>query len=294
MSADAAQFVRARSVQEALGSLQRFASGGPRPVLLAGGTDWMVERQLGHHAPEGPAPSVIDVSGISALQTIERKALTHGIEYTIGGGATYLQMRRHESLVREVPMIDAMAREVGAIQIQARGTLAGNLATGSPAADGVPVLFALAAIVRVQSEARGTRDIAVDQFYTGYKKHQMAADEMIVDIRLRVPTGPWFWRKVGTRRAQSISKVALAATAQLDQGRIDDVHFGMASVAPTIAALPSVRAALRGGVAKSITPETWRGALTKDIAPIDDVRSTREYRLHVAERLVQRFLESIQ
>jgi CO/xanthine dehydrogenase FAD-binding subunit len=182
-----------------------------------------------------------------------------------------------------------MARDVGAVQIQARGTLGGNLATGSPAADGVPVLAALACEIDVASAARGVRTVPIAGFFTGYRRTVMAPDEMITAVRFEAPGDVWTWRKVGTRMAQSIAKVALAACARVASGRIEQAHFGMASVAPTTALLRGVQSYLIGRDVKSVHDDELVSALRKDIAPIDDVRSTAAYRLHVAERLVAQF-----
>lgn len=289
-----AGFARARTLRETLDLLGQAAGPG-RPVLLAGGTDWMVER---HHAPPHPppAPAVIDITGVGELSAVSESRLPDGTtHFRLGAGVTYGALRRHPGLLREAPILAAMAREVGAVQIQERGTLGGNLATGSPAADGVPVLFALAATLHLMNAAGSVRDVPVDAFYTGYRRNVLAPDEMIVAIGFDAPRSArrWYWRKVGTRRAQAISKVALAATARLDGGRVRDARFGMASVAPVIAGLPAVRAELLGREPGALRWETLRAALHRDIAPIDDVRSTREYRRHVAERLLERFVETL-
>jgi CO/xanthine dehydrogenase FAD-binding subunit len=187
-----------------------------------------------------------------------------------------------------------MARDVGALQIQARGTLAGNLASGSPAADGVCALAALDATLLLRS-IRGPRRIPLSGFYTGYRKSVLAPDELIEAIEIALPPAgsPYAWRKVGTRQAQAISKVALAAVAVVESGRCTRLGLGMASVAPTVASLPATRALGLSRPLAEITPGDLERAVLADIAPIDDIRSTAAYRRHVAVALVTRFFEGL-
>jgi CO/xanthine dehydrogenase FAD-binding subunit len=288
-------FVRPTSLASALSALAACARAGKKPVLLAGGTDWMVERHL---VPSGsappPAPPVIDITALDELLVLERKPHASGRSwFEIGASVPYLTFRRDAALTREVPLLGAMAREVGAIQIQARGTLGGNLATASPAADGVCALAALDVEIELASEARGKRRVKLTDFFTGYKKTVMAGDELITRVAFLAPGPKWYWRKVGTRLAQAISKVALAATAQIEAGTVRDAHFGVASVGPVTATLPNVRAEIVGKPVDAIDATRVRAALRTDIKPIDDVRSTGDYRLHTAERLVDQFLAGL-
>ncbi len=295
----AASFARPRHLDEALGMLAAYADVGVRPVLLCGGTDWMVDRHLAPRTPVAEnAAAIVDISGVSELADIERREENGQICYRLGAGVSYAALRRHPGLVREAPILGAMARDVGAVQIQERGTLGGNLATGSPAADGVPVLMALGARVVLRS-ATATRAVPVEGFYTGYRRSVMAPDEMIVAVEFALAPTPgdgkdrWFWRKVGTRLAQAISKVALAGTARIEGGRIQVPRLGMASVGPVVAPLFAVRAELAGKPPAAVSAERLQAALREDISPIDDVRSTREYRLHVAGRLMEQFVAGL-
>lgn len=286
-----AAFARPFSLDEACAMLARAHADGQRPALLAGGTDFVVERHL---APPSATPhariTLLDVSSLRELQIVEER----GDVVRLGGGVTYLTLRTHAKLVERLPLLAAMSKDVGAIQIQARGTLAGNIATASPAADGVCALAPLDAVVGLQS-VRGTREIPLDRYYRGYKKTERAPDEIIAWIDVRVPHrgARWSWRKVGTRLAQAISKVALASVVELEQGIVTRARFGMASVAPTTSFLPSVRAAMEGKPVDRLDTEHVVAALEKDISPIDDVRSTREYRLHVARALVRGVVASL-
>jgi CO/xanthine dehydrogenase FAD-binding subunit len=204
---------------------------------------------------------------------------------------TYWALRTDAAVASAIPMLARMARDVGAVQIQTRGTLAGNLASASPAADGVPALMALEGIVTLVS-ARGTRRVGLPAFLVGYRKTVLEPDELITEIDLRVPPpGSWVrWQKVGTRLAQAISKVALASAVTVEGGRVVHARFGMASVGPTTAPLPAVSAEVVGKEVAGLARAAVDAAVERDIKPIDDVRSTGDYRLHVAKALVWRSL----
>jgi CO/xanthine dehydrogenase FAD-binding subunit len=283
-------FERPRSLAELCRTLSARAGRKERTVLLAGGTDWIVERGLA--PPEDPAelPLVLDVSRLPELRGIqvakERAA--------IGAAVTFLEVRSHPVLLRRAPVLTAMAREVGALQIQARATVGGNLATASPAADGAAALMALDADV-VLASVHGERRAPLTQFFTGYRTTRRAEDEVIVRVEFVLPrTGArQAWRKVGTRAAQAISKVALAAVGERERGRVLRVGLGMASVAPVTASLPTVRALALGPSLASISDEELDAATRHDISPIDDARSSAAYRAHVASALVKAFFREM-
>lgn len=259
-------------------------------VLLAGGTDWMVEQELRKPFAAGGAPQVLDVSRLARLHELKLE----GDVLSIGAGVSYWQLRNSAEVRAHAPLIERMSRDVGAIQIQARGTLGGNLATGSPAADGVAALAAYDAVIVVQSR-RGVRRIPMSELQTGYKASTRERDEVIVAIELLLP-GPgthWYWRKVGTRRAQAISKVALGAIARVEAGQVVRCGFGMASVAPVTALLPRTRELFLSSKLATITPAALDKAVESDVSPIDDVRSTGEYRLHVAKAVVRDFAREL-
>ncbi len=268
-------------------------AAGEKTVLLAGGTDWVVEQEMAKPAQPGDAPALLaDISCLAELRGIQ----LDGDTLRIGAAATYLEMRRHDQIGRgthRAELFARMAQDLGALQIQARGTLGGNLATGSPAADGVTVLAAYDAVVVVRS-VRGERRIAMADYQTGYKKSAKAADEVIVAFEVDVPARySWYWRKVGTRRAQAISKVALAGVAVIEAGRVTRVGMGMASVAPVTAQMAKTRQLLLGRPIAEIAGPDLDAAVLGDIAPIDDVRSTREYRAHCARILVKDFVRQL-
>ena len=175
-------------------------------------------------------------------------------------------------------MLVEAARQIGGVQIQNRGTIGGNIANASPAGDSLPVLAAVDAVVVLRSAA-DERRVPFGEFYTGYRSSVRRPDELIVAVEVPPVEGTQWFRKVGTRAAQAISKVVMAAV------RAERPRIALGSVAPTVVRLPRTEAALEAG--ESIDDVVR--ALEAEIAPIDDVRSTAEYRRTVAGNLVRRF-----
>lgn len=293
-------FAAPRDLPEALGLLAERAARNEKTVLLAGGTDWFVERHVAPPETEGTLPLVLDVSRLDGLRRISLAGDARdghkldGDTLRVGGAVTYLELRKDARVAARCPLLAAMARDVGALQIQARGTLAGNLASGSPAADGVCALAALDATLLLRS-IRGARRVPLSGFYTGYRKSVLAPDELIEAVEIALPPvgAPFVWRKVGTRQAQAISKVALAGVAVVENGRAKRLGLAMASVAPTVAFLPATRALGLSRAIAEITDTDVRDAVLSDVAPIDDIRSTAAYRRHVAVALVMRFFDGL-
>lgn len=283
-------FERPASLADVCATLSRRAGKGEDTVLLAGGTDWIVAQHMSPVSLGGDLPLVLDVSRVPEIRGIR----ITGERAAIGAAATYLEVRNHAVLTRRVPMLTAMARDVGALQIQARGTLGGNLATASPAADGSAALMALDADV-ILASVHGERRVPIGQWFTGYRRTARADDEIIVRIEFTLPRtgGHQLWRKVGTRAAQSISKVALAAIGEYERGRCVRVGLGMGSVAPVTASLPTVRALAVSPGPQVVTDDHLDAAVRRDISPIDDVRSTAAYRAHVASALVRGFFHTL-
>ncbi len=283
-------FERPASLAELCRTLSARAGRNEKSILLAGGTDWIVGRRLA--SPDDPEdlPLVLDVSRLAELRgiTVSKEVAT------VGAAATFLEIRGHPVLSRRASVLTSMAREVGAVQIQARGTLGGNLSGASPAADGAAALMALDADV-VLASIHGERRVPLTRFFTGYRTTRRAADEVIVRVEFSLPrTGAHqAWRKVGTRAAQAISKVAFAAVAEVERGRGVRCGFGMASVAPVTVSLPTVRALGLSQSLGSVSDEELDAATRRDIAPIDDLRSTAVYRTHVASALVKGFFRDL-
>ncbi len=285
--------VRARTTQGAVAALADAVAKGERAMLLAGGTDVIVDRHLLPPARATTVDLVVDVTGIPAFHAIDEDASAGERRLRFAGGVTYWDLRESALVARDVPMLCAMAKDVGAVQIQTRGTLAGNVASASPAADGVAALLALEARLHLES-VQGARVISLRDALLGYRKTAIAPAEIVSAIDVRVPAAGArvTWRKVGTRLAQAISKVALAAVIERDAaGVVTRASFGAASVAATTHALPNVAAFVLGKKNDAIDASGLDAAVANDIQPIDDVRSTGEYRLHVARALVRQALD---
>ncbi|HLJ24743.1 MAG TPA: xanthine dehydrogenase family protein subunit M [Candidatus Acidoferrales bacterium] len=254
--------------------------------LMAGGTDLMVLLEAGKlsHKRFLSVAKLDDLRGIEAAREF----------VIVGAMTTYTEIQNHPILQSEFPLLCSAARETGSIATQNRGTLGGNIVNASPAADSPPALLVYDAEVELVSE-RGARWVPYHGFHTGYKKMQMAADELLRAIRLPRRAKKWlqFYRKVGTRRAQAISKVCIAGAALVENGAISDIRIALGSVAPVVMRAVKTETSLRG---VSITPtviEAARGTLAQEIAPIDDIRSTARYRLRVAQNLLQEFLSQL-
>jgi xanthine dehydrogenase small subunit len=244
-------------------------------VPLAGCTDVYVSLNFGTL----PDTRFLNLWGLDDLREIR----AHGAVLSIGALATYTEIVGSPLVRKRLPMLVAAAREVGGIQIQNRGTIGGNVANASPAGDTLPVLAASDAIVVLES-VDGVRRVPFSTFYTGYRRSVMVPGELITGLEVPKVRGRQFFRKVGTRAAQAISKVVMAAVAPAAVGELPRIALG--SVAPTVVRLPSTEAALAEGA--SIT-EAQR-ILIEEIAPIDDIRSTAEYRRRVAANLLARFM----
>ncbi|MEZ6188789.1 MAG: xanthine dehydrogenase family protein subunit M [Planctomycetota bacterium] len=257
----------------------------PDYLLLAGGTDVMVGS---HHRPE--PPGVIDLFGCEGLAGVEDE----GDAIRIASGTTYAQLLRSDLVREHFPALHACAQEVGAVQIQERGTLGGNMATSSPVGDTLPVLLALDAVVVLGSPG-SERRVPYARFCTGYRQVDLRPDELIVAVELPRPAPGLrqFWRKVGTRRAQAISKVMVAAAARLEGGTIAHVRLAMGAVADRPIRLSETEALLQGQTPSPELAERVRAQVRREIEPISDVRSTKDYRLTSAANLAARFVGTL-
>ena len=276
------QMRRAGTLDEALTIL---AEGDWTP--FAGGTDLMVLLEAG----KLPKRRFLDLWSIAELRGIFAADGT----VTLGALSTYTDLLESPILSAEYPLICAAARETGAVAIQNRGTVGGNIANASPAADLPPALLVYDAELELAS-SRGRRRVKYDAFHSGYKKMDLGADELIVSVRLpRTTNRPKVsYRKVGTRRAQAISKICFAGLAHVDASQggdaiVRDVRLAYGSVAPTVVRARAAEDVLRGRALTPLTIADAREALRADIAPIDDIRSTADYRLKVAGNLLEEF-----
>ncbi len=272
-------YLRPRSLEEA--TVARAAY--PDWMVLAGGTDLMV------NANHKPTPEgILDLWRLGELGFIR----VEDTAIVIGAGTTWHEVERHPAIRDKLLPLALAAREIGALQIQARGTLGGNVGTSSPVGDSLPVLLALDATIEVAS-VRGHRTIPYHAYCTGYRKTQLAADELIVAAHLPLPspTTRTTWRKVGTRRAQSISKVMGAAAIMLDGDTVTGARVALGAVADRPIRITEVELAV-AGLPLAQAADAARAAMRGAIKPIDDVRSTADYRRDVAENLVARFFTS--
>ena len=259
------QMVRPASLQEALRIMR---DDGPL-LPLAGGTDIYVQLEFG--LP--PAQRYIDIWKLAELRGVR----VVDDELVLGALTTYTDIQRSADVRERLPMLVAAASVVGGVQIQNRATIGGNIGNGSPAGDSLPVFAAADARVVLRS-ADGERHVPFNAFYTGYRKTVMRPDELIVAVAVpRVPGRQWF-RKVGTRAAQAISKLVLACV------RAEQPRVAMGSIAATVVRLACTEAALAQG-----SLEQAQRALAAEISPVDDMRSTAAYRLQVAKNLLARF-----
>ena len=257
------------SVPEALELLGRDGAAVP----IAGGTDLLV------HWPvrlEEHDRKYVDLSHLDELKPLRLTAA----ELVLGGLTTYWDVIREPRVREAFPLLVDAARQVGAIQIQTRGTWAGNVVNASPAADGVPVLMAYDAVVVLESAA-GREEVPLDRFYLGYKQMRRRTGQLVVAIRLpRRPYTFQVFEKVGSRRAQAIAKVGLAVTKSSAGWRVV-----AASLAPTIRRCPSLERLLDDG-APVRSADDLLPAIERDVSPIDDIRSTAEYRTRVMARVL--------
>jgi CO/xanthine dehydrogenase FAD-binding subunit len=285
---DRYQLVTPATLSEALDDLA--AHPGARP--FAGGTDLMVLLEAGHL----PAGRYVDLQHCHELLGIEYGA--EGV--AIGAMTSYTEIRNSQELATDYPLLGMAAAETGGVATQNRGTIGGNIANASPAADTPPALLVYDASLELIS-ARGTRRISYDQFHQGYKKMDLKPGEIIA--RVHMPPRPivrqkadsvsWrdYYRKVGTRRAQAISKVCFAGSIQIDGGEVKDVRIALGGVAPTVIRARRTEDALRGRRVDAAAIDAAAATLLTEIAPIDDIRSTARYRARVAVNLLREFLQ---
>ncbi len=256
---------RATSVEDALAILRN-----EKRMPVAGATDVYIALNFGTLVPK----QFLDIWALDELRTISKR----GDTLVIGALTSYTALIQSHLVAEHVPMLAEASRLVGGVQIQNRGTLGGNIANGSPAADGVPVLAAVDATIVLRSFERERR-VPVNEFYTGYRKTVMQADELIVAIEIGTVEGKQWFRKVGTRAAQAISKVVMAAV------RAPSPRIAFGSVAATVVRVPETEKILGAGGSIGDAADV----LSRELKPIDDVRSTADYRLRVSVNLLRRF-----
>jgi CO/xanthine dehydrogenase FAD-binding subunit len=253
---------------------------------FAGGTDLMVLLESG---------KLKHKNYLNIWNLAELRGITSTSDHvTLGALTTYTEVQANPILREEFPMLCRAASETGGLAIQNRGTIGGNIANASPAADSPPALLAYNAELELLS-VRGSRWVPYQTFHTGYKQMIMQPDELLARVRLpRLwPDLHHYYRKVGTRKAQAISKVCLAATARVNEGTVDHIRIALGSIAPVPLRCIKTEDALRGAKLEPSTIEKARVELAREIVPIDDIRSTKSYRLRVSLNLLEDFLRQI-
>jgi CO/xanthine dehydrogenase FAD-binding subunit len=252
---------------------------------FAGGTDLMVLLEAGKLAHR---------RYLNVWHMRELRGIAESAEFvTLGALTTYSDVQNSATMHREFSLLCRAAAETGSVATQNRGTLGGNIANASPAADSPPALLVYSAELELLS-ARGSRWVPYRSFHTGYKRMDLRTDELIARIRLPRTTQGWkpYYRKVGTRKAQAISKVCFAGAVRMDGGKIGDVRIALGSVAPTPLRCARTETVLRGQTLDAGLLRAAQQELAREIAPIDDMRSSARYRLRVAQNLLEDFLRS--
>jgi CO/xanthine dehydrogenase FAD-binding subunit len=277
------QLVAPGSLSGALALLAHKSQGW---LPIAGGTDVMVQYAAGKLRPR----KLMSIWNLPELRKME----VSQNEICIGAGCTYTDLRRHEDIARELPLLASAASWTGGIANQNRGTIGGNIVNASPAADSLPALLAYDAELLLVS-VRGERRVRYRNFHTAYKKMELAPDELIraVCIPRQFSEYVSYTRKVGTRNAQAIAKVSVAALGRLEDGAVADVRIAIGSVAPVPLRLAETERILIGQRIDPALLVLARKTAATEILPIDDIRSTARYRSAVAANLVAEFLEKL-
>jgi CO/xanthine dehydrogenase FAD-binding subunit len=253
---------------------------------FAGGTDLMVLLEAGKLAHK----NYLNIWNLAELGGIE----VSDSQVSLGALTTYTEVQANPTLREEFPMLCQAASETGGLAIQNRGTLGGNIVNASPAADSPPALLAYNAEVELLS-VRGSRWVPYKTFHLGYKQTIMQPDELLARVRLpRLwPNAIHYYRKVGTRKAQAISKICFAATARINEGMIEMIRIALGSVAPVPLRCDKTEEVLQGKKLDDSAIEQARQVLSREIVPIDDIRSTKDYRLKVSLNVLENFLRQL-
>jgi CO/xanthine dehydrogenase FAD-binding subunit len=266
--------------------LQILADSPDHYTPIAGGTELMVALGAGRLEPK----RLVSLWNLEELRYIEDTPDA----IVIGAGTTFTDIRNHALITEEFPLLTQAASWTGSIANQNRGTIGGNIVNASPAADTPPALLAYDAELTLIS-TRGARTLPYRDFHLSYKKTALAPDELLHSITILRHFGSYiqYIRKVGTRNAQAISKVAIAALARMNKCLIEDIRIGAASLRETPARLTATEQSLLN---QSVTPSTIaaaRAAVQTEARPIDDIRSTARYRATVAANLLEEFLRTL-
>lgn len=254
--------------------------------IFAGGTDLMVLFELGNLAPG----NYISVFGVKELSQIQLKK----DQIEIGAATTFRTIAENPTIIKEFPLLVQAAANVGAIAIQNRATIGGNIANASPAADTPPALMCYDAILEI-SNGKSSRLVELKDFYLDYKKYDLQNGEIITKVILPRSNkrNIGIYQKVGPRKAMAISKVVMCANAKTKKGVIEEIRFALGSVAPITKRLVKLEEYLAGKKIDQEVIATTLSILSQEISPISDIRSTDQYRRKVAENLIIDFLHKI-
>lgn len=279
------QFHAPRTLSEALELRSELTSAAR---VVAGGTDVMVWQG----SQRVPYPQAyLSLWGLKELKFVR----VSDNQLQIGALATYTDLLNSGLLHTHFPDLAEACAQVGAVQIQNRGTLVGNAVNASPAGDTIPSLAVHEAVFVLESRQRGERKVPFQDFYLGYRKTALADDELVTRVELPIPPEDAFcqFAKIGSRQAQTISKVMGAIKARFDaEGRFESVQLALGAVAPVILRLPLTEAALIGHPPSISLVDRVAPTLQQEIAPITDVRSDAEYRRFAAAGILKRFMRT--
>jgi CO/xanthine dehydrogenase FAD-binding subunit len=266
--------------------LQILADSPDHYTPIAGGTELMVGLGAGRLQPK----KLISLWNLEELRFIE----VTPDAVIIGAGTTFTDIRKHPVIAAEFSILAQAASWTGSIANQNRGTIGGNIVNASPAADSPPVLLAYDAKLTLVS-TRGPRTIPYRDFHLAYKETVLEPDELLHSITIsRALKGyKTYIRKVGTRNAQAISKVAIAALARMKKGYVEDIRIGAASLCEYPARLTLTEQSLVGETITIAAIAAARAAILNEARPIDDIRSTARYRATVAANLLEEFLHTL-
>lgn len=253
-------------------------------TILAGGTDHYPSR-VGHPAGE----NILDLTRVEGLRGIRKTARG----WRIGAATTWTEILE----TRLPPLFDGLklaAREIGGVQIQNAGTLAGNLCNASPAADGVPPLLALDAVV-ILASAKGRREMPLEQFITGARRTQRESHELVSEIHVPAPRHPArsHFLKLGARKYLLISIAMAAIVLECERRAVRAARIAVGSCSPVACRLPALENELIGRKLDASLGDVVREAHFEGLRPIDDVRASAEYRIEAARTLVVRGLEEL-
>lgn len=267
-------------------ALDLLATGPGTYIPIAGGTEIMVALNTGRL----PQRSLLSLHHLHELRFVDITDAT----ITLGSGTTFTDLRRHPIVNADLPLLALAASWTGSIANQNRGTIGGNIANASPAADSSPALLAYDASVTLIS-ANGRRSVPYRDFHLGYKQTALQPGELVHSLTLKRDWDGWnqYIRKVGTRKAQAISKVALAVVARIADGVVEEIRIGAASLADRPIRCFAAEQALLHRPLSDGTIASARAALLSEAKPIDDIRSTAKYRAAVVANLLEEFLRQL-